>query len=458
MRTWDFFDTLMGRACGEPWRVFELMGGEEFKRVRQAAEQKSDKTWAGIYRVLQRMTGWSDEKIAATAAEEFEWERKLAFPITANLAQVSPGDMVITDTYFDAAQIRALGDQIGLPNVTIHASYGDKHHGRIWQDLKARRVPVTLHTGDNKHADYDMARRYSVPAQHYIDGAITTLERGLQNMGHWDVAALSRCVRLQNPYASTDARHMAYKKQASYNVPFLLLIAARLRQYIEEHKHRHVYFVTRDMGLVRKVFTHLYPDVPTDVFYASRQTFFHPTDTFLRYARKCAATPNALFVDLQGTGRSAKMFQDKHKIQLPYLFCAAPHRLPVHVPVLYRIRSHGTELEVFNYDTQGRVLDVVDGKPVRANVEYDVNLVEPAHKAVDTLLPYIFQPPTTPKDEMMQQVFYYNRYALSALVQQHVVEHKKLDPADPDAREERAFAVEDSQRKADAQRRRFRRP
>jgi hypothetical protein len=428
MRTWDFFDTLLGRACGEPWRVFELMGGEEFKLVRQEAEQKSDKTFAGIYATLQKLTSWSDEKIAALAAEELEWERKLAFPIRANISQVRPGDMVITDTYFDAAQIRTLGDAINLPQVKIHASYGDKHHGRIWKQFKDAKTIVRLHTGDNQHADYTMARRHGIPAVWYSDGNYTPLEKTLQREGYWDVAGLSRCVRLQNPYASGDLRAAAYHKQAAYNIPFLLLIAVRLKQYMDANGRSHIYFVTRDMGLVHRVFRRLYPEVAAEPFYASRQTYLHASDSYLDYARACAAQPGALFVDLQGTGKSALAFQDKNQFAMEYLFCAAPVRLQAFLPVLYRIKSYGTELEVFNYDTLGRVIDVIDGQPVRDKLEYDLPLVEAAHCAVDNLLKHIFCVPKPPTDEIMQQVFQQNRNALRALVRQHVVEHKRVSP------------------------------
>jgi hypothetical protein len=428
MRTWDFFDTLLGRACGEPWRVFELMGGEEFKLVRQEAEQKSDKTFAGIYKSLQKLTRWSDEKIAALAAEELEWERKLAFPISANLSQVRPDDTVITDTYFDAAQIRALGDAINLPPVKIHASYGDKHHGRIWKQFKDAKTPVHLHTGDNQHADYTMARRYGIPAVWYSDGDYTPFEKTLQRAGYWDVAGLARCVRLQNPYDPRDLRAAAYHKQAAYNIPFLLLISVRLKQYMDANGREHIYFVTRDMGLVHRVFRHLYPEVSAETFYASRQTYLHASARYLDYARACAVKPKALFVDLQGTGKSALAFQDKHGIAMEYLFCAAPVKLQPILPVLYRIKSYGTELEVFNYATQGRVLDVNAGQPVRDKLEYDVTLVEAAHRAVDCLLKHVFRVPKAPTEEIMQQVFQQNRNALRALVQQHVVDHKKTTP------------------------------
>ena len=430
MRTWDFFDTLMGRACGEPWRVFELIGGEEFKLLRQEAEKKSDKTFAGIYKALGQLTRWSPEKLAALAAEELAWERKLAFPIRANTDQVQSGDMVITDTYFNADEIRALGDAIGLPEVKIHASYGDKHHGAIWKKFQDQKTQIRSHTGDNKYADYTMAVRHKIPAVWYSAGEYTPFEKTLQRAGHWDVAGLARCARLQNPYAGNDLRWAAYHKQACYNLPFLLLISARLKRYMEVNARDRIYFVTRDMGLVHRVFSHLYPDVPAETFYASRQTYSHPSADYLEYARTCAAKPKALFVDLQGTGKSAKAFQDKHKLPMEYLFCAAPVTLQAHLPVLYRIKSAGTELEVLNYATAGRVLDVVDGQPVRDKIEYDVTLVAAAHQAVDCLLKHIFREPQVPDEEVMKQVFQQNRNALRALVRQHVIDHKQVAPDD----------------------------
>lgn len=425
MRTWDFFDTLLGRACGEPWRVFELMGGEEFKRLRQEAEQKSDKTFEGIYAALRRLTGWTAAKTDEYQQLEWEWEQRLAFPITANTRRVGAADLIITDTYFNQTQIRALANVIAIPQtVDIYASYGDKHTGAIWKAYRTSKHKITQHVGDNKHADYAMAKRHGIPCALFNGGAFTGFEKFLQHSGHWDVAAIARCVRLQNPYSIADKRAQIWQKHAAANVPFLLLIAAKLRQHIGEKRFERIAFVTRDTVLLHRVFNQLYPEIKTKTFYASRQTYQKPSDSFLKYVASAVTMPSkTLFVDLQGTGKSAHEFMHKHKIKMNYVFCTVPTCLPCYVPYLFQINKLGTQLEVFNYDTEGRVLDVVDGKPVRDSLEYDAKTAKIGHDVVDCLLKSVFQSPVAPTDEVFKQVFQQMHSAPQTLLAQHVHEH-----------------------------------
>jgi hypothetical protein len=429
MKSWDFFDTLLGRACGEPWRVFELMGGEDFKVLRQQAEQKSDKSFSGIYASLRQMTGWSADKVAALQEEELQWERRLAFPIRENVAQVRARDLVITDTYFNAAQVRDLADLLHLPPVEIIASYGGKHDAIVWRELRKNKRVLSLHTGDNLRADYSQPRRHGFRAVHFLAAAPTGLEKTLMAAGYWDVAGLARCVRLQNPYPGFDARHLAWNKQSQYNIPFLLLTAARLRQYAQQHNHKKIWFLSRDTCLLEKVFRALYPDVPAATFYASRQTYTQPSEDFIAYARAAAAEPRSLFVDLQGTGNSVQDFMRRTDLRMDYLYVAAPSKLQALVPRLYDNADIGTALEVFNYDMRGRVIDVLSGAPVRDAVEYDVSLVAAAHGAVDCLLLHIFRPPTPPPDDFMQLLlFQLRQHPLRDLVRQHKVIHPFVAP------------------------------
>lgn len=424
MRSWDFFDTLLGRACGEPWRVFELMGGEHFKVLRQQAEQKSDKTFEGIYASIKQITGWAANKVDELRAEELAWEKKLAFPIRENVSVVRASDYVITDTYFSAAQIRELADEIKLPRVEIIATYGGKHHARVWRDLRKRNLPIASHTGDNRHADYDQARRHGIQAIHYNGGAQTGLEKTLITLGYWDIAGVSRAVRLQNPYIRPDPRYVAWSKQAQYNVPFLLLTAAKLMEYVQQYKHKKVYFLSRDTCLLERVFQALYPDMAAETFYASRQTYTHPSESFTDYARAAARAPGALFVDLQGTGTSVRAFTERTGIDMEYLYVAAPRHLQTYVPMLYTNKDIGTAVEVFNYDTRGRVIDVQNGAPIRDVPEYNLQLVEAAHAAVDCALRCVFRAPQVPSADMTEVLLSQIRHhAPRELIKQHQIHH-----------------------------------
>lgn len=429
MRSWDFFDTLLGRACGAPYRVFELIGGEDFSRLRQQAEQKSDKTFAGIYRSLRQMTGWPGQRIAELQEQEWQWERRLAFPIFENVSGVSANDLVVTDTYFNAEEIRQLADCVALPAVEIIATYGGKHHGTVWKELRRKTRKIKTHTGDNRFADYEQARRYGFPAVIYRGGDATGFDKMLQTAGHWDVVGISRCVRLQNPYHRPDPRWGVWNKQAQFNIPFLMLCAARLHKFVTEHGYRHLWFLSRDTCLLQRVYGALYPSISTDTFYASRQTYETPSSSFRAYANAAAQKSKCLFVDLQGTGKSVNSFTAATGITMPYIYCAMPTRLKPFRPALYPLTYVGTELEVFNYDVLGRVADVIGDQPVRAPVEYDVRLAAVGHDVTSLAVKYFFQPPSSPEENTMQFVFaQMRRYAPRELVQQHQVQHPNFIP------------------------------
>jgi predicted HAD superfamily hydrolase len=424
MKSWDFFDTLLGRACGEPWRVFELMGGDSFKKVRQHAERISNKSFDGIYESMKCITGWSSEEIDRLKKEEMSWEYRLAFPIVDNLKKVSQEDIIITDTYFNADQIRVLGKKIGMPCVNIHASYGGKHSESIWKKFKDEGFNVDLHTGDNRHSDYDMAKKYGTNASWYNEGGFSATEQNLQKAGHWDVAGLVRCVRLQNPYEKNTPQWQAYDAEASLNIPILMFFSCQLKQYFLQNKIKRAFFLSRDALLLKKVFSKLFPDFYVDTFFSSRQTLYQPSESYIKYAESCAKMEGSVFVDIQGTGTSAMHFKNKTGISMQYIFCMANANAKTHVPFLYKARRFGTQLEVLNYDTSGRVIDVVDGVPIRDEVEYDLSLVEAQHKAIDRLLEYIFKTPNTPSDKTILFVFNNLQFATKELVNQHVVLHK----------------------------------
>jgi hypothetical protein len=133
----------------------------------------------------------------------------------------------------------------------------------------------------------------------------------------------------------------------------------------------------------------------------------------------------------QGTGKSAAEFINKTQIDLPYLFCAMPTKLASCTPALYQLNFVGTELEVLNYDVQGRVIDVFNGQPVRAPLEYDKKIVQASHAAVDCLLKHIFRPPGPPSDALMAMLFLHvRRHAPRELLKQHQVHHPFIQSKD----------------------------
>jgi hypothetical protein len=428
-RSWDFFDTLLGRSTGvDPWRLFDVVGGEEFRRIRQRAEREADeKTLPGIYRQLGRITKWEPSDIEPLYRGELQAELQAAFPIVENVRLVQPGDTIVTDTYLDAGQIRLLADRIGLPaDLRIVATYGGKHRGDVWR--QALRGEIRRHTGDNVHADVHVPRRHGVVTEHYAGGGWTRAEKGLDASGLWAAAAASRAVRLQNPYDPGTPERAAWDAQAA-NVAFLWAAAASVRHFAQETGHSRVLFVSRSALTLGDVFAAFYPEVPSGTFHASRQVYRSPSSSFLAYARR-ELRPGTLLVDLHGSGASWAAFREASGIDAMCVMVLGVagfrRRRRMLVPQLSEAATagDGTSIEVANYALAGRVIDVVGDRVERDELEYDPALVQVAHAAIASATRVAVAPSRPPSWEELTQL---SRAACAAvpagLRRQHVVTH-----------------------------------
>lgn len=430
MTSWDFFDTLCGRRTGhEPWRLFDCVGGEEFRKLRQLAETRSDKTWSGIWRAMAEITSWPSARLAELEAREWQAEREAAFPIAENVRRVAAGDRIVSDCYFSTAQVRELADLIGIPNsVKIVTSWDGKWTGRWWQTPAAREPSV--HIGDNHRSDFLKPKSAGIASELYVGSRPTKAESDETARGRWAVAAAMRTARLQGPHepGSPEARYWVSASQA--NVRFLLLATNLVRGYVEACRPRRVLFVTRDTLLLQQAYAASYDDLEVGTFYASRETLRRPSPAFVKYVRSVA--PATLFVDLHGTGRTVAEFSRQTGIDLAYVFVCGQRRLPALYPRLVTLRGimTGTAIEVMNYDVEGRVLDVVDGRPARAQIEYDASIVSVHRAATLCGVESCCEPPVGVTPEEVSRAAEDVRVAVCReLLRQHQVEHPPGRPA-----------------------------
>lgn len=435
MTSWDFFDTLCGRRTGHhPWRLFDAVAGEEYRRVRQAAELASDKTWAGIFRSLQTSTGWSAARIADLEAREWAAELAAAFPIAENVRRVRPGDRIVSDCYFTTDQVRELADRIGIPrSVEIVTSWDGKYSGRWWRSDAAKQADV--HVGDNPRSDSAQPRAAGLAAERYAGGQPTRAEQEVDASGRWQVAAAMRAARLQCPHEPGTAEHGLWMSASQANVRFLLLAAAMVRQYVEAARPKRVYFVSRDTLLLRDACRRTI-DLEVGTFWASRETLRRPSASFVRYVKSIAS--DALFVDLHGTGRTVDQFVRQTGVRLAYVFVCGQRKLPAFYPRLVELRGigTGTAVEVMNYDTGGRVIDVVDGQPVRAPVEYDAAAVEIHRQASMRGVEACMDRPTSVRPEEVTLAAEAIRMGVDrGLLRQHEVQHPESVPTETVARD-----------------------
>lgn len=427
MLSWDFFDTLCGRKTGhEPWRLFDVVGGEDYRSIRQEAERRSDKTWDGIFATLRAMTGWPESRVRQLQEAEWQAELDAAFPIAANVAAVAENDRIVTDTYLSEAQIRQLADRIGVPrSVEIVASWDGKHSGRWWKTERAKEA--TLHIGDNARSDYSQATSGGCNARLFAAAGQTHEERAVASSGRWEVAAAMRSARLSNPHADGSPDSRRWIAAAHANVWFLMLAAGLLVQHARRAGVRRVQFVSRDTLLLREAFAAAAPDIQAGTFWASRQTLQRPSKSFIEYVRD--ASRGALICDLHGTGRSVQQFVDATGVRLNYVFVCGQRHMEPHYPCLTNLNgiAYGTAVEVMNYDDGGRVIDVVDGQPVRADLEYDIEPVR-VHRAATLagIRHAIRWPENVFHEELWPAAKAIGRVVDRRLLRQHQVHHGRV--------------------------------
>lgn len=427
MTSWDFFDTLMGRACGEPWRLFEAVGGPAYVPIRQEAERRSDKTWSGIFGQVRAITGWEAGRVDALARDEWAAELRGAFPIAENVARVRPGDRIVSDTYFSTEQVRELADRIGIPRtVDIVTSWDDKWTGRWWRSEQARQAD--LHIGDNPRSDLAQPRAAGLAAERYCGGTATKQEAAWEKAGLWEIAAASRAARLQNPHPKGSPEAGWWDGAAAANVPFLLTAAALVHDYAAIAQPERIFFVSRDAILLAEVYHAIYRGT-VGIFHASRETLRRPSESFVRYARPLA--PGTLFVDLHGTGKTVREFSRTTGIDLAYVFVCGQRRLQAHAPALATLRGigTGTAVEVANYHHEGRVLDVVGDRPVRADLEYDDRIVR-VHQAATLAGATLCcrRPRGVTPEHLVEAAEICGRTVPRDLLRQHQVEHRGGPP------------------------------
>jgi hypothetical protein len=198
----------------------------------------------------------------------------------------------------------------------------------------------------------------------------------------------------------------------------------RRRRWSDSTRLWRVYFVSRDAILLGHVYHKLYGET-VGIFHASRQTLRTASPAFVEYVRRLA--PGTLFVDLHGTGRTMRQFCDATGIEMAYVFVCGQSRLAAHAPALVALRgiAGGTAVEVMNYHTEGRVVDVIGDRPVRADIEYDPAPVHVHQAATLAGASACCRPPAgVTADHVAQAADAVRKVVPRELLRQHQVEHR----------------------------------
>ncbi|MBU6383834.1 MAG: hypothetical protein KGQ49_00270 [Verrucomicrobia bacterium] len=383
VRSFDLFDTLLGRLRYFPHSTYEMVEKQfpmpGFAFYRMAAEKKSDGTLAGIYRHLRQMLDLT--RVQAKALMDFEFRSDVSqlFPIPETLAQVQDGDLIVSDTFYSLSQIKQILKKIGLQKrVHIYATPRGKYLGTIWDTVK-KQHPVASHLGNFLHSDVHMAEKNGVRGVHFSDSELNPTEKAMLDFGQGDLGCLMRAVRLQNPYPVGSPEFLLWNEQCALNVPLLIHASLHLHAFCQKKKKRRVLFTSRDGCLWIQVFRTLFPEYESLYFQTSRFTYLFPTQTFIDYVRSIYSE-DAMIVDLNGSGRSCRMFFKAH-MKVPPLYYSIVNHKKRHFCILRKSFAHDG-MEKMNYDLVGALYDVRGGQPMRSSLEYDLRYIRPSHACI----------------------------------------------------------------------------
>ena len=123
-----------------------------------------------------------------------------------------------------------------------------------------------------------------------------------------------------------------------------------------------------------------------------------------------------------------RQFATAAGLDLAYVFVSGQRRLQAHAPHLATLHGigTGTAVEVMNYHTEGRVIDVTAaGEPIRAAVEYDLEAVR-FHRAASLLgvAACCRRPEGVTGHEVAAAADAVRRAVPRELLRQHEVEHR----------------------------------
>jgi ketosteroid isomerase-like protein len=393
VRSFDLFDTLLGRFHYRPESVFDLVQNNfpfpGFTFFRMAAAFQSDQTLPDIYRHFQRLTGISDEECAALQKFEFETELAHVFPILENLHLVRGGDLIVSDTYYNTDQVRTILERLGLTSkVEIYASPRGKSSGRIWHELKSVHA-IESHFGDSLHADVSSPLAQGISGVHFKESVLSLEEMRVAEMGQMQLAYLMRALRLSNPYAKGEAEWELWNEQAKFNVPILVQASLYLHEFCQTHGKKRILFTARDGCLWIQVFRSLFPEYDSIYFHASRFLYTAPTASYIDYVRELY-TDDAVVVDVQGQGRSCTRFFTEHLAREP-VYLAIVNSAQKHYAMVRKktVWEESEGIEMINYDTCGALYDFQEGVPFRAEPEYPVKWVIPMHACIAKCIEFL---------------------------------------------------------------------
>lgn len=382
VRSFDVFDTLVGRIRKDPHSTFFLVEASYpfpgFAEKRVQAELSSNGTLDDIYRQFMLLTGISEAEAWKLRDFEFQTELSNVFPIRSMLSKVQDGDILVSDCYYNEEEILMLLRHVGLEKeVKIFASVRGKSDGWIWPVILGS-YTILEHIGDNLHSDVYSPQRYGIQAERFELSEYSPLEADLSGLQQEELAKIMRVLRLSNPYPEGSKEAGIWWEQAEFNVPILILSSYFLEELCRRENAQTILFSQRDCYHWIKIFKKLFPSYHCVDFMTSRRAYNNPSPEYIEYVANLCQE-QFVIADANGTGETCVDFFNQYFLMKP-VHLAIVRRGDLCPGITY---AYATYIEMLNYAPYGSLQTLTEEGPVRFHPEYPLELISPASKCID---------------------------------------------------------------------------
>ena len=278
MRSFDVFDTLIGRKCYLPknifWEMAHKLGDVNFPAKRIAAERYFQNTMSeysldDIYMRLGK---------PELASMEFQLELDNVFPITRYARRLRDDDILVSDMYLNANQIRELLMKAGInfQGEIVVSNYG-KITGNVWKQVK----PI-LHTGNNVQTDVIGPKAYNIPTQEAFT-QFTGFEKRISEHSR-ELAYWIRYHRLKSIINEQSDHELLNFIFLEYNIPLLYCMTQLILEHAKQKGFKKLLFMSRDTNLLMKMFLELHRlRIDAEYIYISREALVNGSKTYFKY-------------------------------------------------------------------------------------------------------------------------------------------------------------------------------
>lgn len=225
-----------------------------------------------------------------------------------------------------------------------------------------------------------------------------------------DLIKLIKKTNNANPYDYDKEKDNFYmwEEQCNINFPILYLASIYLFIYAKKRNCDTFLFATRDCCNWYKIFHGLFPNENAHYFHCSRNMFETATannnPAFRKYVKSLINSNinQTIYIDVHGTGKRVFTYFEKEFKMVPNcLLLSATYKDYSDFPPISKyykekrkfcnlvFDASGGPIEMLNYDVIGTLQNYTPKGPIRDELEYSLNLVEPYHECVEYIVNHL---------------------------------------------------------------------